>query len=111
MSLDLYLACPTCHHAPHETFNITHNAHRICAEAGTDPWEWEGRTGASVVGELDTAIAALSERPEHFQQWAPSNGWGTVSGTSRFLRDIRGYLHEMAHEHPERLSWTWRVCR
>jgi len=102
MSLDLYLACPTCEHADHERLNITHNVRRICVEAGCDPWEWEGRTARDTLPDLSAAIASLAAGDKDFSRWVPENGWGSVGGTFRFLERVR----MVAEQYPDR---TWRV--
>lgn len=117
MSLSLYLECPHCKHAAHRHLNITHNVHRICKVAGCDPWEWDGLTVAETLPSLDAALTFLGDPRNEaaLKPLEPENGWGSIGGTRRFLRNVWDVAKGVP-DYPEDpaidvSAHRWRVCK
>lgn len=106
MSLDIEPVCPTCNTCPSHEYdlNITHNVRGICVAAGVDPWEWHGVRCGDCVDDLRRAVVKIRDDGDSMRHLEPSNGWGSVAGTSRFLRA----LLDAAEACP---AMTWKVSR
>lgn len=86
MSIDIWCVCPTCGACPTGA-NITHNVQPQIAEAGADPWEYDGRLVAGTLGELRAALAVLEDpaqkKPVHVLRRKKADGkivWRKVYG-------------------------------
>lgn len=110
MSLYVYLTGKTeevpcrCSHCDHEhtrketeqlyEANVTHNLNKMADEAGIYQHLWRpdeiGITKArQLIEPLRHGLALLREKPEHFKQFNPSNGWGSYD---RFVPWVANYL-------------------
>lgn len=83
-------------------WNITHNLGKMAREAGVYEACWrpdeKGWTKArDLIGPLSEGLDELCNRPEHFRQFNPSNGWGDYEGLVKF---VRAYL-EACREYPD----------
>lgn len=75
--------------------NITHNLVKMAQEAGIYACLWRpdenGITGASdLIAPLRKGLLDLDQRPEHYQQFNPANGWGDYYGFKAAVRAILG---------------------
>lgn len=75
--------------------NITHNLGKMAGEAGIYYSLWRpeeiGKSQASEIIELlEKGLADLKARPEYFEQFNSSNGWGTYE---HFVPFVEKYLN------------------
>jgi hypothetical protein len=82
--------------------NITHNLGKMAGEAGIYKALWRpeeiGKTKASEIVELlEKGLSDLKERPEHFEKFNSSNGWGMYE---HFVPFVEKYL-EACKEYPD----------
>ena len=92
MSLDVWLTAIR----PTEVYssNITHNLGEMAAEAGIYDCLWRPETkgiskAEQLIEPLEKGLAELKERPEHYQQFNASNGWGIYP---HFVEFVEKYL-------------------
>jgi len=91
VSYDVYLEISTGGPSPKAVFdrNHTSNTASMWREAGCDIAEFDGRPAREFAVALAEAIQDISGNPDYWQRHhAPSNGWGTVDTTLRFLSDL-----------------------
>jgi hypothetical protein len=74
--------------------NITHNLNKMASQAGIYDCLWRpdeiGITEASqIIEPLRQGYRQLLDRPEHFKQFNPLNGWGDYDG---FIAFVANYL-------------------
>ena len=72
--------------------NITHNLTDMAEQAGIYESLWHpekiGATKAKdIIEPLDKGLADLKARPEYFEKFNASNGWGTYKHFVPFVRD------------------------
>lgn len=96
MSLDVWLTAQDLDGNKIEVYdaNITHNLGHMAEEAGIyqalwRPEEKEWTKASEIVEVLERGLADLKARPEHFEQFNPSNGWGSYVN---FVPWIEKYL-------------------
>lgn len=82
--------------------NITHNLGKMATEAGIYDSLWQpeeiGATKAKdIIGLLEKGLADLKARPEHFEKFNDSNGWGMYE---HFVPFVEKYL-EACKEYPD----------
>lgn len=115
MSLDVYLkakdgdVCGECGGTgkTHEILygaNITHNLNKMAAEAGIyeacwRPEEIGAKQAKDITPILEKGLELLKSKPEYFEKFNPSNGWGSYDD---FADWVEGYL-EACRENPEAL--------
>ena len=90
MSLDVYLI----DEAGEELFsgNITHNLHTMAGEAGVYECLWRpeenGITRAQqIIEPLEAGVTLLVTQKARFEEFSPSNGWGTWDDLVLFCAD------------------------
>lgn len=80
--------------------NITHNLGRMADEAGIYQYLWRPdelgiKTAAELIEPLRAGLIRLESNQVHFEQFNPSNGWGSydalVSFTRRYLAACEEY--------------------
>lgn len=116
MSLDVALegatvteqcTCPSCgnehtHQRIEELYaaNITHNLNKMASEAGIYEYVWRpdelGITQArGIIEPLRAGIQRMKADPAHYEQFNPSNGWGScevfVPWLERYLSACEQY--------------------
>jgi len=89
--------------------SITHNLAPMADAAGIYYKLWRPETlnvtrASQLIEPLAAGLARLRERPEHFRQYNPSNGWGRCEDLIRFVEQ---YL-EACREHPDAIVSTDR---
>jgi len=89
--------------------NITHNCGRVAWAAGIYEAMWRPEElGLELAGDLAPLLSAglwaMETWPAHFQQFEPSNGWGTLE---QFIPFVREYL-EACRRYPSAKVSTWR---
>ncbi len=82
--------------------NITHNLGKMADAAGIYKALWrpeeEGwKYAKDIIGPLETGLADLKARPDHFEQFNASNGWGMYE---HFVPFVEEYL-AACKEYPE----------
>lgn len=82
--------------------NITHNLNVMADKAGIYQALWRpeelGATRADgLVALLRKGLQDLLERPEHYRQWNPENGWGSYEVLVKFTQD---YL-QVCEQYPQ----------
>ena len=82
--------------------NITHNLGKMAGEAGIYQALWRpkkiGKTKASeIIDLLEKGLADLKARPEHFEIFNSTNGWGVYED---FVLFVEKYL-EACKEYPD----------
>ncbi len=87
--------------------NYTSNCSRMWDEAGCALRDWAydkaaGRTAATLIEPLRTAIRAMEENPERFRAMEPDNKWGSYEGAMEFLRSILS----ACEQYPEALIYV-----
>jgi len=113
MSLDVYLTRPrwisydegkTHIRDDEEVYdaNITHNLGSMAAEAGIykalwRPEEIAKEKASDIIELLEIGLADLKARPEHFEKFNSSNGWGMYE---HFVPFVEKYLNA-CKEYPE----------
>lgn len=106
MSLDVYLYFPVDvgrdepeSHTVYEA-NITHNLNKMADEAGIYDCLWRPdehgiERAEQIIEPLSKGLADLRNRPQHYEQFSASNGWGTykdfVPWCERYLEACREY--------------------
>lgn len=90
MSYDVYLEVDAGGPEPVKAYwrNHTSNTAVMWREAGCDIADFEGAGAGTFSVALASAIADIEARPDHYAQWNPENGWGSVETTLAFLRDL-----------------------
>jgi hypothetical protein len=105
MSLDVYLSLPPCAHCGHNgigvfSANVTHNLTKMANEAGIyyalwRPEEIGAKTAGDIALIVRSGLEKMKEQPAHFQQFNPSNGWGSyidfVTWVERYLEALEQY--------------------
>ena len=82
--------------------NITHNLAPMASEAGIyqalwRPEELEKTKASELIESLEQGLKDLKERPEHYEQFNSSNGWGMYE---HFVPFVENYL-EACKQYPE----------
>jgi hypothetical protein len=100
VSLDIYLS--RIQETEVHSQNITHNLNKMASEAGLygvlwRPEENAVETAADLICTLERGIADMKNRPEHFEQFNASNGFGTYSDFVPWLEE----LLEACREYPD----------
>ena len=72
-------------------YNITHNLGKMAEAAGIYKHLWcPEELGFTLAGELirdlKEGLVALESNPERFDEFAPSNGWGSYDGLVDFVK-------------------------
>ena len=95
LSIELHVEpCPTCGHCDHSCWwNITHNLSEMASEAGVYKCLWRPdengiKRAADMVSPLEDGLFDLKNRPEHFKQFNPDNGWGNYDGLVDFVEEV-----------------------
>lgn len=75
--------------------NITHNLNTMADNAGIYRYLWrpeelEITHANQLIEPLQKGLLRLQKHREHFEQFNPSNGWGTYEGLVEFVQE---YLH------------------
>jgi len=70
--------------------NITHNLTKMAREAGIYEYLWSPeevsvKKAKDLITPLRKGISSLSNNPDHFKQFNPSNGWGDYEGFVSFV--------------------------
>lgn len=96
MSYDVYVHCHTCGgDLMNGHTNMTSNVSGVWDKAGARIRDWDGKTGVSVLPELQAAINELSRDmlPYEYQEYESlvrgGGEWGTVESALEFLTRIR----------------------
>jgi hypothetical protein len=102
MSLDVYLTKVVTEEKCVHDSNITHNLGKMAQEAGIYQCLWRpeelGITKAEqLIEPLEKGLADLKARPEHFEQFNASNGWGMYK---HFVPFVESYLNA-CKAHPD----------
>lgn len=101
MSLGVYLEnqCPHCGVLDKQwvTDGITDNLMPMFREAGWDHLAYDDYTGEKMQPIARDVLAKLKARPEHFQSFEPSSGWGTYADALWFFEK----LAEMCEKFPK----------
>jgi hypothetical protein len=104
MSLDVYLKDPTATYTHGELYwaNITHNLGDMAEKAGIyealwRPEEINAHIAEDIAPILEKGLADLKARPEYFEQFNSSNGWGMYE---HFVPFVEKYL-EACKEYPK----------
>lgn len=89
--------------------NITHNLGKMAGEAGIyktiwRPEEIEKYKAEDIIAMLEAGLADLKARPEHFEQFNSSNGWGMYE---HFVPFVEEYLNA-CKEYPKSLIYVSR---
>ena len=100
MSLDVYL-----YDDESEEYywaNITHNLGKMAEEAGIykalwRPEEINATQAKDIIDLLETGLADLKARPEHYEQFNSTNGWGMYE---HFVPFVEKYL-EACRQYPD----------
>lgn len=87
MSLDVYLIVDD---DPVFDQNITHNLNKMADAAGIYRHLWRpdeiGITkAAELIEPLSNGLKALTDSPSSFDEYQPSNGWGSYAGLVEFV--------------------------
>lgn len=101
MSLDVDLECGSCGTSLF-CVNVTHNLTQMAREAGLYLFLWRpDEVGITQAGQLieplTVGLDVLEDDPEHFDQFAPDNGWGSYHNLHEAVVD----LLEQATEYPD----------
>jgi len=93
MSLSVYLECSQCDSEVFDA-NITHNLGKMAAEAGIYKHLWRPeelgiKTAAELIIPLEAGLRLLKSKPEHFETFNASNGWGLYE---HFVPFVENYL-------------------
>lgn len=90
MSYDVYLAIDTGGDEPVDVFdrNHTSNTSNMWRKAGCDIAEFDGKTAPVFEEALRPAIAEILANRHEYTEFEPSNGWGDIDSTVRFLTDL-----------------------
>lgn len=117
MSLDVYLinpvkkqsTCSMCGQLIEEDeyyydANITHNLNKMAEEACIYMWLWKPdelnvKTAEELIAPLTNGLKLLKARPEHFEKFNSSNGWGMYE---HFVPFVENYL-EACKQYPHAL--------
>lgn len=83
-------------------YNITHNLGKMAGEAGVyealwRPEEKSWTKAGDLIETLEAGLKELKDKPEHYQQFNPENGWGSYDGLVEFVEQ---YLAK-CKEYPE----------
>jgi hypothetical protein len=116
MSLDIYLTqkektMKTCDHCNSEyeaegeelySANITHNLGSMAEEAGIYKHLWRPEelgitTAKELIEPLKAGLQLLKDKPEHFEKFNATNGWGLYK---HFVPFVEKYLNA-CEEYPE----------
>jgi hypothetical protein len=102
MSLDVYLTKIVTEEKCVHDGNITHNLGKMASEAGIYQCLWRpeelGITkAAQLIEPLEKGLADLKARPDHFEQFNATNGWGMYK---HFVPFVEEYL-KACKEHPD----------
>ena len=97
--------------------NVTHNLGKMAAEAGVYKAVWcldeymaelHGEeklpTAEWLSGVIEEGLKDLRDRPMHYKQFNPANGWGDYEGFVEFLGD---YLTALK-THPKAFIEVWK---
>ncbi len=114
MSLDVYIdrtPCPHCKRSDDGySANITHNLAEMADKAGMYEALWhperikEEPTAADIIPIIETGLSDLLARPEYFQQFNASNGWGMYK---HFVPFVTEYLAELKKDPTAKVrTWT-----
>ena len=100
MSLDLTLYTlvdlggPEPHYVSLHDMNVTHNLGLMAVEAGIYDYLWHPervrlRWAKQLIEPLTLAIKRMESKPEHYDLFAPANGWGTRGNFVQALEALR----------------------
>ena len=68
----------------------------------------EAYPAQTVLKKIDHGIMELSGHPERYEQYNPSNGWGSLESALETLESARKCIFECAEEYPiEFLYFRW----
>ena len=111
MSLDVYLHATDLDGNKIQVFdaNITSNLGKMAIEAGIykvlwDPEEIGVTRAGDIVECLGNSLTDMKERPEHYKQFDPPNGWGSYED---FVPWIEAYL-EACKKYPSAEIGIWK---
>lgn len=111
MSLDVYLTAKDEDGNEIEVYsaNVTHNLTHMADKAGIYYALWRpeerGWTKAGdIVAVLEDGLANLKENQTHFEQFNPSNGWGSYE---HFVPWVEEYL-KACKQYPSAVIKVWR---
>lgn len=70
--------------------NITWNVRKMIEESTGLPWINEANNGycVDIIPAIQKGLSELIAHPEKYKQYEAPNGWGTISGTTRFFQQI-----------------------
>jgi hypothetical protein len=109
MSLNVYLDDPTSTYETESLYeaNITHNLITMAFEAGIYDALWQPKAiektkASDIVELLEKGLADLKARPEYFEKFNSSNGWGMYEN---FVPWVEEYL-EACKKYPDALIRT-----
>jgi hypothetical protein len=91
------------------SYNITHNLNQMADHAGIykhlwRPEELQIEIATQLVAPLEKGLAELRDKPDHYRQYNPENGWGDYEGLVKF---VEKYL-AACKEYPQATIHTWR---
>ena len=80
--------------------NITHNLGKMADAAGIYEALWRpeevGFTKAKdLIAPLEKGLAKLKEKPDHFKELNPPNGWGNYEGLVDFVEEYLAKCKEL----------------
>jgi hypothetical protein len=89
--------------------NVTHNLTKMANEAGVykalwRPEEIEAVHAKDIVEILEKGLVDLKERPDHFRQFNPDNGWGSYKVFVPFVKECL----EACRKYPNAKIVIWR---
>ncbi len=90
MSLDFYLSATR--RVDVYSGGITHNLVRMAAAAGVYKVLWRPEecgitTASQMIPALENGLKKLTDNPQYYRLFDPSNDWGTWGGLVQFVRD------------------------
>jgi hypothetical protein len=70
------------------SFNHTSNTTQMWRDAGCDLAAFHGKLASELAPALLKALKTIQENADYYQQYEPSNGWGSLKSTVKFLNHI-----------------------
>lgn len=91
--------------------NITWNVREIIVKSTGLSWMNEANNGlcSEVIPKIEKGLFELRRNGDRYKKYEPANGWGSVSGTIRFFKEIIDAWDELVADDEEiaRVATFW----